>query len=485
MRKITIFSLSILIILGLGSCTLFPIDNIVLVLGPNGNVIGAVITFQANPPVAPAQVMSYLWDFGDGTQAEGKNVTHVYLESGEKIVQLRVITTSNGLTAQEVFIFYETILIKSSSSAGTLLSGPCGPYEVDIFDHLPNELDLPTWPDAPITSGAIIEVASRAQLIAAVASEHSGSKIRIISSFADLSPLSINASDLDIEIPFGISIGHLFVAPQQQRIRIWGGGQLRSLELFPPRGVTVEEKEADMVTDIIVDGVIIHTPYEEGEPFGGPSSAFSLILRGKRIAIVNSLVDAGSTGIWAGNSAPAQNQDIIILNNDIRVDGRETTVRLEYVLRSVVCNNRLESNFVPTTDGLDIISKPTYRIHGFSQHNYAGGNILVNTGLFIGEPVRPDEDEDIQYNWFVNNSIYWRWKATFIWDEDVVHHFWAHDNRLFSHSGPNVYSPYGWDEFYGVPIPPETWHIENNPHFDFECAPPRRPDAVIPTESCP
>jgi PKD repeat protein len=69
---------------------------------------GVVITFNATSSYDPdGTIISYVWYFGDGTNATGVIVSHAYSDEGKYIVNLTV-TDENGLTG--TFISIKTVL---------------------------------------------------------------------------------------------------------------------------------------------------------------------------------------------------------------------------------------------------------------------------------------------------------------------------------------------------------------------------------------
>jgi PKD repeat protein len=67
-------------------------------------------------------ITSYSWDFGDGTDAEGKIATHVYSEKGEYIVILTV-TDNDGLSTQiKKTIKISPLRIKTAKESGCLIT---------------------------------------------------------------------------------------------------------------------------------------------------------------------------------------------------------------------------------------------------------------------------------------------------------------------------------------------------------------------------
>lgn len=59
---------------------------------PQDPVIREEVGFDGSPSVDPdGEVVDYYWDFGDGTTAEGRMVSHAYREAGDYVVTLRVV----------------------------------------------------------------------------------------------------------------------------------------------------------------------------------------------------------------------------------------------------------------------------------------------------------------------------------------------------------------------------------------------------------
>ena len=72
-------------------------------------VVTGTFTFTANPPVSSNNVIVYKWNFGDGTMAEGKVVTHHYPGGGRYVVELIVLTTSPSGANPAQFVFTKII----------------------------------------------------------------------------------------------------------------------------------------------------------------------------------------------------------------------------------------------------------------------------------------------------------------------------------------------------------------------------------------
>jgi hypothetical protein len=70
--------------------------------GPYYGSIGTPITFDASKSVDPeGSIVSYEWDFGDGTTAEGSIVDHTFNKRGFFIVQLKAIDESGNIGYEE------------------------------------------------------------------------------------------------------------------------------------------------------------------------------------------------------------------------------------------------------------------------------------------------------------------------------------------------------------------------------------------------
>lgn len=110
---------------------------------PTGGVrIGQEVSFDATQSTAPGAIVSYEWDFGDGTTASGDVVTHSYAEIGEYTVTLE-ITDEGGVSgsSQQVIAVYTNV--------GT--------------PEFP--LEIPRASTAPVIDGVMDDVYSTAQVV--------------------------------------------------------------------------------------------------------------------------------------------------------------------------------------------------------------------------------------------------------------------------------------------------------------------------------
>jgi hypothetical protein len=93
---------------------------VVMFATPINVTSGHDAVFDASGCVDPdGVIVSYLWDFGDGTTGVGKNPTHVYGSPGIYVVTLTV-TDDSGLTSsstQQITVSAEAVVPASGSSA--------------------------------------------------------------------------------------------------------------------------------------------------------------------------------------------------------------------------------------------------------------------------------------------------------------------------------------------------------------------------------
>lgn len=86
------------------ACPGILVDNIVITLGANGAVTGAVVTFSCFSPVVN-DIVTYKWFFGDGDTAEGQTATHSYSSGGDFVVECHVVRID------DILIFTKTITV--------------------------------------------------------------------------------------------------------------------------------------------------------------------------------------------------------------------------------------------------------------------------------------------------------------------------------------------------------------------------------------
>ena len=253
---------------------------------------------------------------------------------------------------------------------------PLGTSHYDL-GNVPFEI---SWPMEPTLTDEV-EVMSAAEF--SMAAGTPGTRVVVTAPIPTAGPgeLRIAASDIEVTMEDGASLGVVTIQREVARVALLGG---RYQEIFMTDGW---DGSASMVRpewiveDVLIDGVYIDTENGTG-----------VQARGNRIAIVNSTVYAGQYDFYCGNSRGEQSHDIIIAGNRFSSDpGIEATVRLVHVVRSVTMDNELHN-----------VIKHSYRVHGISDLVYASGNTLIETGLMIGT-MPGDEVGDV---WFMDNTFY-------------------------------------------------------------------------------
>lgn len=91
-----------------------------VISGPTSGLVRKTLKFNGADSSDPdGRVVSYTWDFGDGTTGSGKNVTHVYKTAGTYKVTLTV--TDDGKRTDQVVA--QTRASSSTSKTYTVQSG--------------------------------------------------------------------------------------------------------------------------------------------------------------------------------------------------------------------------------------------------------------------------------------------------------------------------------------------------------------------------
>jgi uncharacterized protein YegP (UPF0339 family) len=364
------------------------------------------------------------------------------LKAGESLIS----DSTHGL-ANKGDALRDIAMVQALASTATFLD-LTGPY---YLGPLPPELTV-AWPSRPKTR-RILEINSPGVREVRV----DRPKTRVIIS-ANLDQLTLAASDIEVLVNDGMRIGRLFIERALSRFRI-KGGTFGNIELAPPVDYTSNPavtNESWLVQDVLVDGVTVITsiPDIAGEPDNNNTfSAF--YLRGKRIAILNSHIQAYHYAVWTwANTNDFQSEDIILAGNVFESAGPEATVRLVSVLRSVAVNNRFVNGWghATTTD-----IKHNYRIHARSDLNFAARNTLIKSGIMIGTMRRDiergvDMDDMLGTVWFQDNFIYHITPSLLEADtQDHLTHFIVTGNVIFSEA---------WDHL--LETIPEEWTFENN-----------------------
>jgi PKD repeat protein len=76
-----------------------PVPVVIISASPDPSIVGGTTTFDGSQSYSGVDIVSYIWDFGDGAgTAEGATVEYVYQAAGIYNVTLTVQDT-NGQTA--------------------------------------------------------------------------------------------------------------------------------------------------------------------------------------------------------------------------------------------------------------------------------------------------------------------------------------------------------------------------------------------------
>lgn len=288
-----------------------------------------------------------------------------------------------------------------------------------------------TWPTPPAITNDVT-VTTRDEALAAAATP--GTRVHVAGAIDG--DIDVSASDVEIVFEPGASANAVFIGNQLQRIAVRGGSVDHvefELAMDPANGTFHREL---LSSDVLIDGV----------QADADDIAF-LVRAGVRVAIVNSVSRAARYSVWIGDSGDFNSEDVILANNDFDSAGPEATVRLVNVTRSATVDNRLTNTF-----------KHNYRVHGRSSHNWASGNLLVNSGVMLGTM----DADVIDHQYFENNTFHHTLPSLIQLDEDMPN-VTLKDNVVYS----DVWDCFGCIEF------PAAWVVENNTMNAYQ-APPAR-----------
>jgi len=88
---------------------------------PRSPIVGVTVTFDASGSYDPdGNITAYMWDFGDGTSAQGAVVTHAYAVGGSYTVALTVIDNDGANTTSKVKMNVLNLAVASFSWAPSL-----------------------------------------------------------------------------------------------------------------------------------------------------------------------------------------------------------------------------------------------------------------------------------------------------------------------------------------------------------------------------
>lgn len=223
----------------------------------------------------------------------------------------------------------------------------------------------------------------------------------------NLERLTLAASDIEVQVNEGVHIGKLFIERALKRFWITGGsfGSIEMATLTDYSSTPPVSNEAWLIEDVLVNNVQVITVVPEDLSALDNQNTFSgFYLKGKRIALLNSRVQAFHYSVWVWANTDTSDfpcEDIILAGNVFESAGLESTVRLVSVQRSVVVDNQFVNVGKRFPDGA-LTLKHNYRIHGRSDLNFAGRNTLLKGGLkFVSEP-----NDFVGTVWFINNVMY-------------------------------------------------------------------------------
>jgi hypothetical protein len=234
----------------------------------------------------------------------------------------------------------------------------------------------------------------------------------------------VHASDVDVRIAATGRIARLVVDPGVARVRV-AGGRIGSVELRPParwaEDGTPSYDESLMIEDVTLEDLIVEAT----------DSAF--VIRGRRVAILRNEVHAVRYSLWAGDTGPLDGSDLLVRGNRMRSDGPEATMRIHDVARSEVLDNVLENG-----------AKHNYRVHGRSDEARAARNVLVRTGIMLGN----QPGDDVGTVVLEDNVLHHEVPSLLEIDFDHVRVFVCRRNTVYTDHWPSMY-PYdrlgaGW-----------------------------------------
>lgn len=359
--------------------------------------------------------------------ASGQFQWRLWLQPGE------IIAHSSSIFPSETEL--DSNIQQIQNSAGTAELDDQTIQGMAPFDlgPLPRECPI-SWPSAPIINVDIevleVPIDNQGNRNYRLQQANTRYIIRV-----EIDQLIIQASDVIIEVRGngGIvpMIKYVLIDQQQQRIHI-KGGRYERIELEVPaifNGPNADYRPELMVEDVLIDEVEIQNTINS-----------ALMLRGKRIAVLRSDVQANHYSVWVGDTANFQSEDIILAGNSFKSAGPEATIRLNSVLRSVVVQNRLENPF-----------KHNYRVHVRSDCAYAARNILLQAGLMIASMA----EDEVGTAWFVDNILDHRTPS--LLQVDV-----PPQSRLQKlHLTGNIIYSTVWDCFFCGEVP-AGWVVEDN-----------------------
>lgn len=310
---------------------------------------------------------------------------------------------------------------------------PSGPEAYDL-GLVPADLGI-RWPQRPVVT-ADMEIGADAELNG----DWTQSQTRLLI-VGQIDQLVIDADDVEVEIAHGAYVGSLIVVPGHERIHVHGG-ELGQIALEPPHVLhppPPEWRADDMTEDVLIEDVTVDA---------ASSGLTGVLLRGRRIALVNSRVDARLVAVYVGDTAPVQSEDVVIAGCSLRTEGEDVTVSLSDVRRGVVVDSWIEN-----------LRMGSLGFHGESEWLVATRNTLVGGGAMIGTDAR-DRVEDA---WFWANAIHHSGIVLLSLAPERVEDLVLADNTLFSDSVTCAWCG----------EVPDSWLVRSNRVRPYRSPPPR------------
>ena len=120
---------------------------------PATPVVGTVVRFDASTSTDDSGIVEYAWSFGDGQEAAGQVVTHVYQSAGDFQVEL-VVTDEFGVTGQAS----ATVVVGPNNAppAGRVLRGTIS----QLLTYGPGSAPSPT--SVPVAGARVLSARARA-----------------------------------------------------------------------------------------------------------------------------------------------------------------------------------------------------------------------------------------------------------------------------------------------------------------------------------
>lgn len=338
------------------------------------------------------------------------------------------------------FTFTLVAVALCSIAPASAQTPPPPPYPLG---QLPMGMSV-TWPTAPrITRSVDVRTLADFNTAASVA----GTLITVAAPISGQG--TISASDIEVHIADGSSLGGVFINKSTKRIALIGGTYTGMIEvalpsIFWPSRV---DNPAWVVEDVMINGIHLR------------STTNALYLRGHRVALVRSFAYSVDYTVWSDTITNDQTSDLIVAGNNLQSEGRQATVRVWNVRNAVFVENRM-------TDTLVSGSKHNFRVHGTSDQVFAARNELVNAGAMFGG----FSDDNVGRLYFNSNTFHHKTPDLFNPSQATVHILRARDNVAYTDV---------WTCFYCL-RPPWMWSLVNNVVHPYTDPPP--PPAGMPVQ---